>query len=62
MPYRAAVPDLKGMAAFLSRLMREQQCSTSIRRWIRFVKPSIGAIYVTIHVTVSFWCSERQRK
>jgi hypothetical protein len=42
--------------------MREPQCSTSIRRWIRFVKPSISATCVTIHVTVNFWCSEKQRK
>jgi hypothetical protein len=41
---------------------RERQCKTSISRWIRFVKPSISAIYVTIHVTVNFWCSEKQRK
>jgi len=38
--------------------MYVRQCATSIRRSIRSVKPSISAIYGTIHVTRKSGCSE----
>jgi len=34
------------------------QSATSIRCWIRFVKPPISGIYVTIHVTTNSGYSE----